>query len=52
MATHGPLPHVRAEWLPALLDQQKVAWAERGYTVSADNAFMLRGHHAQPRATT
>ena len=30
----------------ALLDQQKAQWAERGYTVSADNAFTLRGRNA------
>ena len=32
----------------ALLDQQKAAWAQREYTVSAgsDNAFLLRGRSA------
>ena len=84
MPTQPDLPHVRAEWLPALLsgdyacewaiwtkvhhpdrvppqssphqdadpehaallDQQKVNWAERDYEVSTDNAFLLRGRHA------
>ena len=79
MATHGPLPHVRAEWLPellaeerhcewavwfrahhpdqvappssddeaaALLDQQRAEWAERGYDVTIDTEFLLRGRHA------
>ena len=79
MLTNRDLPHVRADWLPALLagehacewavwfivhhpdqvappssddeaaallDQQKAEWAERGYEVSTDNAFLLRGRHA------
>ena len=29
-----------------LLDQQKAEWADRGYTVSADSAFNLRGRNA------
>ena len=84
MLTNRDLPHVRAEWLPALLtsshhcewavwfkvhhpdsvappscndpdadpehaallDQQKAEWAERGYDVTINNAFLLRGRHA------
>ena len=30
----------------ALVDQQKVEWAECDYEVSTDNAFLLRGRHA------